>query len=248
MRFTGFSVLLSAAVLIATAPAARADEEIVAQSGNSFASTNVTIDQGEKLTFRNNDPFVRHDVVSEQPGSVRGQYLFASDTIGQGTSFVEGSQYLTTGTYAFLCSLHPQQMKGTLNVNSAGTPVPRPGSGGTTPPGGGTTGDPETDITGPELSLGTGRPKARVLRRQREIKVSVGVDEAAKVVLRIKLGKRLAATKTITFSSAGEQKVLVRLSRKALRRVRRGTRLRVGATATDGAGNPGTAVWSVRLR
>jgi plastocyanin len=248
MRFTGFSVLLSAAVLLATAPAALADKEIEAQSGNRFAATSVTMDQGEKLTFRNSDPFVRHDVVSEQQGSVRGQYLFASDTIGQGTSFVEGSQYLTTGSYNFYCSLHPSQMKGTLNVTAAGTPVPRPGSGGTTQPGGGTTGDPETDVVGPELSLRTPRPRARALRRSREIPVTVGVDEAAKVVLKIRLGKRLAATRTIDFSSAGKQKVLIRLSRKALRRIRRGTKLSVRASATDRAGNPGTALWSVKLR
>ena len=94
---TLFAVVASSATLLLPA-VALADKEIVASTGNTFNASSYTMDQGEKLTFRNADPLVRHDAVSVAPGSVNG-HLFASDTIGQGTSFVEGSQYLTTGEY-----------------------------------------------------------------------------------------------------------------------------------------------------
>src|SRR5687768_900532 len=140
-----------AAVLAAPATAL-ADETIVATTGTRYAATEYTIDQGEKLDFRNDDlSGPSHDVQSTANGNVNGR-LFASEIIGQGkTSFVEGSQYLTTGSYEFICSLH-NSMKGTLIVNSAGAPKPRPGST-PTPPG---EEPPAADQTAPEPSLNFG--------------------------------------------------------------------------------------------
>jgi len=127
-------VLIAALVALFTGvtPGALADQDIVANTGaatTGFTTPNVTMAQGEKLTFQNNDATVMHNVTSTDNGS-DGKPLFHSATIGPGSSFVDGSQYLTSGSYHFYCTLHPQTMTGTLTVSTAGTPVPRPGGGG----------------------------------------------------------------------------------------------------------------------
>ena len=161
--------------MLVLAPVAAADEEIVAATPNQYTNPNVTIDQGERLTFRNTD-FARHDVTSVASGSVGG-HLFASDTIGQNaTSFVEGSQYLTTGSYDFYCSIHAQ-MKGTVTVTAAGSaPAPAP-----TPPGGGAT--PPPDTTPPALTLRPRSARAKTIKRGNPIKVDISTDEASTLTL-----------------------------------------------------------------
>lgn len=226
------------------APAARADEEIVAGGGFRYLNPTVTIDQGERLTFRNSDA-ANHDVVSVEKGSVKQQYLFASDIIGTGeTSFVEGSQYLTTGKYDFYCSLHADQMKGTVTVTSNGTPQPRPGS---PPPPGGTTQPPPEDITGPELSLRLGSLRASRLKSTRTLRLRLGTDEGARVTLTIRVGKKRIRREVVQFGSAGTRRLAIPLGRTARKYIVRGRKLTVFASATDAAGNPGEATISDRI-
>src|SRR3954465_10372811 len=126
-------------VFLAVAAAWASDQTITATPPNQFANTSVTIDQGDKVTFHNNDTVI-HDVTARGKGS-DGKPLFASETTSTGQSNpVKGVEYLTSGRYDFPCSIHPN-MTGTLHVTSAGTPAQRPGGGtGTTttpPPSGG---------------------------------------------------------------------------------------------------------------
>src|SRR3954452_13845496 len=115
---TGLTALLAAAVALAS------DQTINAVPSQQFANPSVTIDQGDHVTFTNNDA-VSHDVTAKGKGS-DGKPLFASDTTSTGQSKpVDGTQYLTTGDYAFICSIHPN-MTGTLHVTAAGAPPPRP--------------------------------------------------------------------------------------------------------------------------
>lgn len=117
------ALLLGAA--LALPAAASADEQIAAGPPNRYLTTDVTIDQGEGVLFTNTD-VADHDVLARDPGP-DGKPLFRSELIGFGrTGPVEGTEYLATGSYGFFCSIHPQ-MEGTLNVSSAGKPVPRPG-------------------------------------------------------------------------------------------------------------------------
>src|SRR5204863_7601065 len=91
---------------------------------NRYANTEATIGQGQTVTFQNSDRSALHDVTSDQAGS-DGNALFKSETVEGGKSApVKGVEFLTTGDYAFHCSLHPF-MKGTLHVSSNGTPKPR---------------------------------------------------------------------------------------------------------------------------
>lgn len=241
MRLLALSVLL---FLLAAPAAARADEEIVASAGNRYAAATYEIDQGERLTFRNSDVTgVNHDVASTANGDVRG-FLFASEVIGNGkTSFVEGSQYLTTGSYPFFCTIHPEQMKGTLNVNSAGTPAPRPGSGG----GGG--GDaPAADDTPPEVSIDYAPLRARTLKKRRKLTLRVGADEAATLTVTVKIGNRRIGTKKVRLSVPSTKKVSFKLGAKVRRALKKGARLRIAVEAVDAAGNPGSATDSPPLR
>ena len=83
-----------------------ADGTITARPPNQFGSAVTTIDQGEKVTFQNMD-IVGHDVTSNQTGD-DGTPLFRSALVDPGSSGpVEGTEYLTTGSYDFFCSVHP---------------------------------------------------------------------------------------------------------------------------------------------
>ena len=110
------------------AAAAWADETITARPVYAFAQAVTTIDQGEKVTLQNIDPAYGHDVTAAKAGD-DGKPLFRSELVAPGASGpVQGTEYLTTGTYPFVCSIHPG-MEATLDVTSQGTPVPRPKSG-----------------------------------------------------------------------------------------------------------------------
>ena len=117
-------VVAALIVSLVAAATAWAEGTITARPVNSFSSAVTTIDQGETVTFRNSD-VAGHDVVSEKAGD-DSKPLFRSDIVAPGSSGpVAGTEYLTTGTYPFFCSIHPG-MEATLEVTSAGTPVPRP--------------------------------------------------------------------------------------------------------------------------
>src|SRR5437763_16710995 len=109
--------------LAAVAPGALADKQVGAHPVDSY-SGDVTMSQGETLTFQNLD-LQNHDVTAGDKGS-DGKPLFASPTIGFGQNAkVEGAQKLAPGTYKFYCSVHPF-MTATLTVTGNGTPSSSP--------------------------------------------------------------------------------------------------------------------------
>src|SRR5688572_1620804 len=118
-----------ALVFAVLAPAAAlADERIEAAPQNRYTTPNIEIDQGERVIFRNGD-VASHDVTADQKGP-DGKPIFASALINRNEEAeVKGADSLTTGSYGYFCSVHPQ-MKGTINVNGNGTPKPREGAGG----------------------------------------------------------------------------------------------------------------------
>lgn len=238
------SVLIGLAALLLAPATATADETIVATTGTRFAQAQYEIDQGEPLYFRNEDlSGPSHDVSSTANGEVQGRYLFASETIEPGkTSFVEGSQYLTTGTYDYICSLHPS-MQGKLVVNANGAPKPRPG---TTPAPGEP--PPAADQTPPEPSLDYRTLRAKTIKRQRRLTLKVGADEAVAMKVTVKIGKVTIARRKLRLSRAMKRNVVLRVGRTARRAVRRGRKLRIQVDVTDAAGNLGVATDSVRLR
>jgi plastocyanin len=218
----------------ALVPAALADEQVTAAAPYRFTTPAVTIDQGERLTFRNTD-VAGHDVTARLSGP-DGKPLFATPLIANGeTAFVEGSQYLTTGRYEFLCSVHPS-MTGVLNVSAAGTPVPRPVAGVPVAP----------DTTRPSVAVRVVSRRLAVVRRQRALVASVRVNEKARVSLRAVSRPRpggplvTVARGSVSLPAAGTRRVTMRLTaagRRALRGGRRRLAVLLTARAVDAAGN-----------
>ena len=232
-----------ATALVVLAPAAAiADETIEAQPQNRYANPEIEIDQGERVIFRNNDA-ASHDVTAEQKGS-DGKPLFASELIDRGkTADVKGADMLSTGSYPYLCSVHPQ-MKGTIKVNTNGTPKPRPGQPAPAPPP--PAADPN-DQQDPTVTVRIRSTGVRSTRRAGVLKVRVGVDEAAAITLRAIARPRVGgplvtiATGRLRLDGAGRRNVealLTKAGRRALRKKRR-LAVIVTAKAVDLAGNTG---------
>jgi len=227
---------LGAALIVtaAGAPAAFADKQIQAGTPQRYTTPEVTIDQGERLTFKNND-FQTHDVVATGVGP-DSQPLFSTPLTDQGQeNFVAGSQYLTTGTYDFVCSLH-SNMTGRVIVTAAGTPQPRPGTG-TTP----------ADTQPPALKIAIKTGTVSKARRDKALTVVVTLDEAAKLSVRAStLGKTLGSVKPSV--GAGDTKLRIALDAASRRRLRSGRNVVVKITATDAAGNKRSLSAARRLK
>ena len=218
--------IATVALLLCAAPAS-ADEQIVAGPPSQYLTPQVTIDQGERVTFRNTDA-IDHDVFARETGP-DGAPLFRSELVGAGaTTPVEGAEYLTTGSYAFICSIHPQ-MEGTINVTSAGTPATRPGTG----PGGGGGGGAE-----PTVELRVVDKRVGPVKRRGALRVAVTTGGAATVKLKARAKGATFAKGTKEMTGAGTKTVRLKLTKAGRRLVKGGgpIAVKVSATATDSQG------------
>jgi plastocyanin len=220
------ATLVIGGLLVALVPvgAAHADERIQAGPSTRYTTPSVTMDQGERLTFQNIDG-VGHDVTASGDGP-DGRPLFRTTVIGPGQEvFVEGSQHLTTGSYGFFCSVHPQ-MTGTLEVTSAGTPVPRP-----------------VDTSAPRASVRIRSARVSAVRRVRRLVVRVRVNEAAEIRIRARARGRLVARGSVNLNAPGARSRALALTAAGRRLMRSARRLAVTVTAraVDRAGNARTA-------
>lgn len=114
------------AVLLAFLPApANAAGHVITAAANTFVPGNVTIAQGDTLTFANPD-VAPHNVVSDATTKAGAIFRSGVATTGQ-TVTVNGVERLKPGTYPFYCSLHPT-MRGALTVTGPATAamVPTP--------------------------------------------------------------------------------------------------------------------------
>ena len=236
----------SLASFVALAAPAAAQTTIYAGPPNQYFNGNVSIDQGEQVTFQNLD-LVDHDVVAQMKGP-DSQPLFKSELIARGASTeVKGTEFLTTGEYEYFCSVHPN-MKGSLEVTSAGQPKPRPGSGGgggqsepppSSPPPPQSGGGPPADTTKPSVKLRIQDSRLGAVRKRRAVRVRVESDEPVTIGITVRSGKRTLGGTTRRVG-AGTYTVTVKLKRFA-------RSLSVIANAADAAGNASTARSSRRL-
>jgi len=234
------------AVLALAAAAAYADGTIYAAPPNQFFGGDITVGQGEAVTFTNGDT-MNHDVTAVKKGD-DGKPLFASEQIGPAQSSpVAGVEYLTTGAYEYICSIHPF-MKGTITVSSAGTPKPRPGSGGGGQPG--PASGAAADTVAPSFTVKVLDTKKSSVRKRRSLQLSVNTNEAATLAITAKSGSTTLATGTSKLNKAGARKVTVKLTKAGLKAAKSSKQLKVAvsAKATDAAGNSSTATASGKLR
>ena len=211
----GRALAIVFAVSLIAAAAAYADETITARPPNEFASAVTTIDQGEKVTLRNAD-IAGHDVTSSKK-SGDGKPLFRSELVNpQSSGPVEGTEFLTTGTYPFVCTVHPG-MDATLEVTSAGTPKPRP--------------DP------PKLTVKIASGDLQRVVDKGKLKLRV-TSTKAEVKLVAKLKAKKLGSKTVDFDKAGKKTVTVTLTKSGRNALedKKSAKVSATGTATDAAG------------
>jgi plastocyanin len=205
---------------------------------NTYATKDVTIDQGQTVTFQNSDQTAFHDVTSDANGS-DGKALFQSDTIAGGkTSPVRGVEYLTSGDYAFHCSVHPF-MTGTLHITSNGTPKPRtpdnpaPNPADTTPPDG-TVAILDSRISG--------------VLEHRGLRVHVNTDEPARFTMTASSGRTKVASGSVTSKGAKTVKLSLTKQGKTLLLHASKVKLKLTAKINDAADNKSSATATRTLR
>ena len=214
--------------LVFAAPA-QAGEITTMPTGDRFSASTFTIDQGESTVFNNTDLNVSHDVVANQLEG--GKPLFKSEIVpARSSGPVQGTEFLVTGSYPFRCTLHPG-MEATLEVTSAGTPKPRPGTAG--------------DTTPATAKVAISDSRLAAVRRRRALKVRSTSNEPASFAYVAKSGRTVIARGSASQAGAATLK-LTAAGRKAVRK--RSLKVSLTATATDGAGNKSSASATKILR
>jgi plastocyanin len=221
------SIVLAVTVAaLAFAPAALGDERVIAAPLSSgYVNPEVSIDPGEKLTFLNPD-LAPHDVTSAEPG------LFASETVGAGSETpVVGADSLPSGSYDFICSIHPY-MTGRLTVGGGG--------------GGGHDGH---DMKAPKVSVKVATRKISDALDAGAIVLKVKVSEAAKVRVTAESGKTKVAKGKAKLGD-GRSRIAAKLTGAGKRALRGAGKLKLDLTvhAQDAAGNAGEHSAKATLR
>lgn len=222
LRLTVAAAAVGAAMAI-TGFALAAQQPVVgtdAGAVNAYSQATYTMDQGEQLQFQNAGPGNQHDVWS-RPNGPDGKKLFISPTINPGAATtVKGTEYLTAGTYAFFCNVHPFEMSADLTVTGNGTPIPRP----------------RVDVTVVSGKLAKVAKKGKLA-----IKVEALTDAPA-VTVQAKLGKAVLGTLAGLSVQAGQtKKATIKLSKSGKAKLAKKKKATVKVTGTPDFGSPDTA-------
>ena len=205
---------------------------------NTFSTKEVTIDQGQSITFQNSDNTAFHDVTADKQDAA-GKSLFASETIEGGkTSPVKGVEFLTTGDYGFHCSVHPF-MTGTIHISANGTPKPRTPDNPAPNP---------ADKTPPDASVSILDSRISAVLQHKGLRVRVKTSEPARFSLTAKSGKTTVATGTFTSKGTKTVKLALTKTGKKLFSHANSVKLKLTAKVNDAADNKATASATRTLR
>ena len=187
-------------------------------TGGSGDPANPTfqMDQGDRPTFSDGGAN-QHNVTARQNGA-DGKALFGTPTLNGGQSAtLDGTQYLTTGSYSFFCTIHPTEMQATLVVTGNGTPQARPSA---------------------TVKL---RTKTISKAVKKGLLVSVNASTAISgATLTAKLGKATIGRTTASLV-AGAQTKKLKLSKAGKTKLRGKVTAKVSVTADIPFGSPATA-------
>jgi plastocyanin len=208
-------VALAALVAMGYAAYALAADSITA-TDNAYSAPTYTMNQGERPSFANGGAN-QHNATARQNGP-DGKALFTTPTLNGGQSAtLDGTQYLSAGSYTFFCTIHPTEMQATLVVTGNGTPQARPSASLT----------PKTKTISKAIKKG--------------IKVSANASTAINgVAFTAKLGKATIG-KTTASLAAGAQTVTVKLTKTGKSKLRGKAKATVKVTADIPFGSPATA-------
>lgn len=210
-------VVAVAAALFAAGSAFAVAQTIVA-ADNTFSLATYTMDQGDQPTLQNAG-VNQHNATAVANGP-DGKGLFTSPTIGAGTTTLNGTQYLTTGSYSFICTIHPSTMVATLAVSGNGTPVARP--------------DVEVSVVSKQLSKVASKGKLTV-----QVEALTKSDD---VELIAKLGKStLGQSPALDLAAGVKQNVTLKLSKAAKSKLQSKSKATVSVDGTVPFGSPDTA-------
>jgi plastocyanin len=208
-------VMTCAGVALAAGMAFGAPATIVGTGSNTFAPPTYTQDQGDLSVLQSTGT---HNVTATQSGPDGGA-LFRSATISSGTTPVNGTQYLTTGSYSFLCTVHGPSMSGTLNVSGAGTPQPRP-----------------------QISLKLQSRKLEKVAKKGKLQVAItSTASSGEASLTAKLGKLTIARAQDLSLSAGRQSRVLKLTKQGKAKLARKSKATIVLNGTIAFGSPATA-------
>lgn len=187
-----FLAALGAAALASaiSVPSAFGVAQTIVASDDFFVAATYTMDQGDRPTLQNAG-INQHNVTSRANGP-DGDFLFISPTIGNGTTTVEGTQYLTTGTYPFICTTHPLSMSGNLQVSGLGAPTARP-----------------------QIDVIPGGGKLSKIAKKGKLPVTVkALTASSGVELEVKLGKaEIGSQKAFNLAAGQSRKLSVKLTK-----------------------------------
>jgi plastocyanin len=142
-----------------------------------------------------------------------GKPLFRSSTIGGGATPVNGTQYLNAGSYAFICTIHPDTMQATLNVTGTG-------------------------LARPTVDVAVSSRKLSKVVRKGKLAVKTTTTGSPEVELTALLGRRTIATGTVPGGGTGAALKLRKSGRQALAEKEKAT---VRVTGSIDFGSPDTA-------
>ena len=207
--------LLLALALFAGGMALAASQTIVGQADNTYTASTYTADQGEVVQFQVTGS--THNVTAHQNGP-DGKALFRTPTISGGSTGVQGTQYLSAGTYTFFCSVHPSTMQATLVVTGNGTPQPRPAA---------------------TLSVRS-KKISKVAKRglQVAINASTKIDDVSLIA---KLGNATIGKADGLSLFSGQQVQVLKLTKSGKSKLARKSKARVTVTADIPFGSPASA-------
>ena len=212
--------MISAAALAAglvAAPSAFGVAQTIVANDNFFSAAVYTMDQGDRPVLQNVGSN-QHNATATANGPDRKR-LFDSPTIGTGTSQLNGTQYLTAGSYAFICTVHPD-MVATLAVSGAGTPVARP--------------NVKLKILAKKLAQVASKGKLRVQVQ--------GVTASENVELEAKLGKRtLGSVRGISLAAGAMRSAVIKLTKAGKRQLAKRSKANVRVEADVPFGSPANA-------
>jgi plastocyanin len=205
---------------------------------NTYQSTEITIDQGQTITFQNSDPTAFHDVTADGKDG-DGKALFESDTIEGGkTSPVKGVEFLTTGDYPFHCSVHTF-MTGVIHVTANGTPKPRTPDNPVSNP---------ADTTPPDATVTILDSRISGVLQHRGLRVQLRTNEPSRFRLTATSGKTKVALGTVTTKGKKVAKVDLTKKGKQLLFHASTVKLKLAAKVNDAANNKSSATATRTLR
>ncbi|MFL6159797.1 MAG: plastocyanin/azurin family copper-binding protein [Marmoricola sp.] len=175
LRTLGLPVLLSAAaVLLVGSPAAAHDEpHQVAIKQYMYMPMALTIEQGDTVTWTNDDT-VEHDVTI-----TAGPVSFHSPMLAQGKSW--RYTFTTAGSYSYICSVHPD-MKATVTVKAGATAARPTQSAVPAVPAAQKPGDARTNAATPGTKLPAGHPTHAGAKSHRATSVADDIPAATPVL------------------------------------------------------------------